>query len=122
MIEAVNTLVSEGMPASNIDLRDLLVPIVDDIPEADELPEGFRRVLGEVDRYLAIQIPPAQQIVRTSSEEVQKVAALYKGKTVVIIGGDRRPYAYEALKSAFRLKDLIWIATREHESTDTFLP
>ena len=46
------------------------------------------------------------------------MAALYKGKTVVIIGGDRRPYAYEASKSAFRLKDLIWIATREHESTE----
>src|SRR5208283_1052077 len=110
--DTVNTLVSEGMPPSNTDLRNMLVPIVDDIPEADELPEGFRRVLGEVDRYLATQMPPAQQVVREASVEVQRVAELYKGKTMALIGGDRRPHAYEALKSAFALKDLIWIATR----------
>ena len=109
------------MPASNTDLRDMLVPIVDDIPEM-EIPDGFQRVLGEVDRYLATQMPPAQQIVREVSAEVQKVADLYKGKTMVLIGGDRRPHAYEALKSAFCLKELIWIATRDHESTDIFVP
>jgi hypothetical protein len=122
VIDAVNTLVSEGMPPSNTDLRNMLVPIVDDIPEADELPDGFRRVLGEVDRHLATQIPLAQQIVREISGEVRRVADLYKGKTMVLIGGDRRPHAYEALKSAFALKELIWIATREHESTDVFVP
>ncbi|MEI8374078.1 MAG: hypothetical protein WCJ35_14735 [Planctomycetota bacterium] len=121
VIDAVNTLVSEGMPPSNTDLRDMLVPIVDDIPEVDIL-DGFKRVLGEVDRYLATQSPPTQQIVREISGEVQRVADLYEGKTMVIIGGDRRPHAYEAIKSAFRLKDLIWIATRDHESTDIFVP
>ena len=66
-------------------------------------------------------MPPAQQIVREASADVQKVADLYKGKAMVIIGGDRRPHAYEALKSAFGLKELIWIVTREHESTDIFV-
>ena len=122
VIDTVSTLVNEGMPPSNTDLRDMLVPIVDDMPESDELPEGFRRVLGEVDRFLATQMPLAQQIVRETSGEVQRVASLYKGKTMVIIGGDRRPHAHEALKSAFGLKDLIWIATRDHESTDIFVP
>ena len=122
VIEAVGTLVSEGTPPSNTDLRDMLAPIVNDIPEADELPEGFQRVLGEVDRYLATQMPLAQQIVREASHEVRKVAELYQGKTMILIGGDRRPHAYEALKSAFGLKDLIWIATRNHESTDIFVP
>jgi hypothetical protein len=121
VIEAVDTLVGEGMPASNTDLRDMLVPIVDDIPEL-EIPDNFQRVLGEVDRFLATQMPPSQQIVREASAEVQKVADLYKGKTMAIIGGDRRPHAYEALKSAFCLKELIWISTRDHESTDIFVP
>jgi hypothetical protein len=99
----------------------MLVPIVDDIPEL-EIPDNFQRVLGEVDRFLATQMPPSQQIVREASAEVQKVADLYKGKTMAIIGGDRRPHAYEALKSAFCLKELIWISTRDHESTDIFVP
>ena len=79
VIEAVDMLVGEGMPASNTDLRDMLVPIVDDIPEV-EIPEGFQRVLGEVDRFLATQVPPAQQIVREASADVQKVADLYKAR------------------------------------------
>jgi hypothetical protein len=121
VIEAVDTLVGEGMPASATDLRDMLVPIVDDIPEV-ELPDNFQRVLGEVDRFLATQMPPTQQIVREASAEVRRVAELYEGKTMAIIGGDRRPHAYEALKLAFCLKELIWISTRDHESTDIFVP
>ena len=74
VIEAVDTLVSEGMPASNTDLRDMLVPIVDELPDTRELPDGFQRVLGEVDRYLATQNPPAPQIVREASDEVRRAA------------------------------------------------
>ena len=122
VIEVVETLVGEGVPPSNTDLRDMLVPIVDELPEAGELPAGFQRVLAEVDRYLATQAPPPAEIGREVSAEVLRVADLYAGKTLILIGGDRRPFAYEALKAAFRLKELIWITTREHESTEIFVP
>ncbi len=122
VIEAVDTLVGQGTPASNVDLRDMLIPIVDDLPDTNELPDGFQRVLREVDRHLATQNPPAPHFLREVSEEVRRAASLYKGKTMILIGGDRRPNAYEALKSAFSLKELIWISTREHESTDIFVP
>ena len=75
-----------------------------------------------MDRYLATQSPPEQRLVRRVSPEVQQVAKLYKGKTMVIIGGDCRPHAHEALKLAFCLKDLIWIPTNGRESTDIFVP
>ena len=55
VIEAVDTLVGQGTPPSNTDLRDMLLPIVDDLPETDELPDGVRRVLVEIDRHLAAQ-------------------------------------------------------------------
>jgi hypothetical protein len=122
VIEAVDTLVGQGTPASNVDLRDMLIPIVDDLPDTADLPDGFQRVLREVDRHLATQNPPAPHFLREVSAEVRNAASLYKGKTMVLIGGDRRPNAYEALKSAFSLKELIWISTREHESTDIFVP
>ena len=122
VIEAVEDLVCQGTPASSTELRDMLVPIADELPEGVELPEGFRRVLAEVDRHLATQSPAATQFVREVSPEVQRVASLYKGKTLVLIGGDRRPNAYEALINAFGLKELIWISTREHESTEYFVP
>ncbi len=41
VIEAVDTLVGEGTPASNTDLRDMLVPIVDEIPDANGLSRRF---------------------------------------------------------------------------------
>ena len=41
---------------------------------------------------------------------------------MVLIGGDRRPEAHEALKAALGLKELLWIETREHESIDKFEP
>ncbi len=61
VIEAVDTLVGQGTPPSNTDLRDMLLPIVDDLPETDELPDGVRRVLVEIDRHLAAQAAPAPQ-------------------------------------------------------------
>jgi hypothetical protein len=121
VIEAIDMLVTEGLPPSNTDLRDILVPIVDDLPEV-QLLEGFQQVLVEMDRYLATQSPPVQQVVRQIADEVKQVAELYQGKTMVLIGGERRPHSYEALKTAFGLKELIWISTREHESIDLFVP
>ena len=41
---------------------------------------------------------------------------------MVLIGGDRRPYAEQSLKEAFGLRELFWITTREHESNDGFGP
>ena len=61
VIEAVDALVGQGTPPSNTDLRDMLLPIVDDLPESGDLPEGVRRVLIEIDRHLAAQLAPAPQ-------------------------------------------------------------
>ena len=123
VVEVVDTLVGQGTPPSSTDLRDMLLPIVDDLPETSEPPEGLRRVLVEIDRHLAAQSAPAPQVLReTTSDEVRKAAELYKDKTLVLIGGDRRPNAYAALKTALGLKELVWISTREHELTEYFVP
>lgn len=122
VVGAVESLINDGIPPSNTDIREMLVPIVDWMPDDMEVPLGFQRVLVEIDRYLATQAPPSAEIPKEVPKEVEEAAELLKGKTVVIIGGDRRPHAHEALKSAFGLKDLIWISTREHESVEQFEP
>ena len=50
------------------------------------------------------------------SADVRRVAARLQNRVVIIIGGERKPHGCDALKSAFRLNDLIWISTREHGS------
>jgi hypothetical protein len=119
----VDELVSDGLPPSNRELRDLLLPVMEDVPELDPMPGGFQLVLREADRFLAErpagdEAPAAQQ----PSREVQEVAELLKGKSMVLIGGERRPHSHAALETAFGLEELVWVEAREHESLDKFEP
>ncbi len=43
-------------------------------------------------------------------------ASLLAGQTMILLGGEPRSYAYDTIKSALRLKDLIWIGADEIRS------
>lgn len=120
IIDAVSEMVDKGLPPSNVELRDLLVPVLDDMPDSGELPTAFQRVLSEIDRFLVSR--PIEREARpvTPSPEVREVAGLLSGRSALLIGGLRRPSAKESLESAFGLKELIWFETREHESVSIF--
>jgi hypothetical protein len=123
VIEAVSELVEDGLPPSNVELRDLVLPIADEFPGDLQLPKGVELVLREIDRYLAIR--PAAEAVRQDeapTEEVRKARDLLHGRSVVLIGGERRPPAAEALEETFGLRELIWIETREHQTHAVFEP
>jgi hypothetical protein len=118
---AADELVRAGVPPSNREVRELLLPVLDDMPELADLPQGFQLVLREIDRYLESR-PPATGVVVPAepTAEVQEAARLLGGKSVVLIGGGRRPNALESLKAALGLKELYWIETREHQSLEGF--
>jgi hypothetical protein len=123
VIEVVEEAVADGIPPSNREIRDLLLPVIDDLPDRDDLPAGFRRVLREMDRFLATRttsskatpgyVPPA---------EVKEAARLLDGRSVVLIGGIRRRESQASLRKTLGLKDLIWIETKEHQSIEPFEP
>lgn len=119
LVEAVSGLVDSGLPPSNIELRDYLLPILDQLPAALELPRNFQLVLREIDRFLATRAPAVEEFEATAPiEEVQRVRTLLRGQTVVLIGGERRQAAAAALSSAFDLKELIWIEGHDQTYTD----
>jgi hypothetical protein len=122
IVQIADELVRDGLPPSNSELRDLLLPVIEDLPEVGDVPRGFELVLREIDRFLSLQ--PAQEVRRAPDldPEIEKVAKLLEGKALVVIGGEGRPEAETALKKAFRLKELTWVATRSHESTTEFQP
>ena len=120
--ETINELLSHGLLPSNVELRDLLLPVIDNMPDLQNIPKGFRLVLREMDRYLASCPAPKVLLVTPPTPELMQAAQLLNRRTIVLIGGDRRPASYEALRAAFNLDELFWISTREHQSIAGFEP
>jgi len=121
VIKTVEELLGEDLPPSNREIRDLLLPVIDNLPETDELPAGFQLVLREIDRYLATRTPPsAAATAPRPTALVEEAARLLSGRSLIMIGGVRRPDAQELLRAALRLKDVVWIGTRAHQSIKGF--
>jgi L-seryl-tRNA(Ser) seleniumtransferase len=119
----VDELVGLGVPPSNRELRELLLPVIEEAPELPEAPRGFQFVLREIDRYLENcpeEERPAAE--RAPSPAVRRAAELLAGRSLVLIGGERRPGAERALKESLGLEELIWLAAREHQSVAGFEP
>ena len=118
IVAAVDGLVQGGVPPSNTEIRDLLLPVLDDLPDQVELTKHFKLVEREIDRYLASSpTKPLGPVEATPTAEVQRVATLLAGRAVVLIGGDRRPQAQEALRTTLGLKELIWVEGRDQPYT-----
>ncbi|MFM9960160.1 MAG: hypothetical protein ACKV2Q_02930 [Planctomycetaceae bacterium] len=115
LINTVDELVDGGLPPSSRELREILQSIIDDMPNLGELPKNFDLVQREMDRYLAINSVPETVITKEQPPEVKRVAELLKGRQVVLIGGDKRQAAYQQLKDAFALDELIWVEVKPHQ-------
>jgi hypothetical protein len=122
VISTACELLESGTPPSSRELRELLLPAIDLIPEQQSLPEPFQRILTEIDCYLATIPPPETPVLVQPSREIRDAADLLRGKSLVLIGGEKRQGAYRAIKDSLELKNLIWIATRAHESVNSFAP
>lgn len=120
IVSAVEQLLQDGLPPSNIDLRDALLVAADWFPPVTGVPAGFARVVSEVDRYLADNVPLESENCETPIPEVQAACRLLAGRSLMIIGGVRRPASARAIEQALQLREVIWPATREHQSIDSF--
>ncbi|HXG11459.1 MAG TPA: hypothetical protein VNK04_17020 [Gemmataceae bacterium] len=119
----VDELISSGVPPSNTQIRELLLPVIEEMPELGDLPRGFQLVLREIDRFLAAcPTPESPTVIEEPAPVVREAARLLEGRSIVLIGGERRPAACEALRRGLGLRELIWIETREHQSIDGFEP
>ncbi|MCE7983479.1 MAG: hypothetical protein DYG89_20090 [Caldilinea sp. CFX5] len=119
LVEAVNGLIESGLPPSNTELREQLLPVLDQMPGGLEVPKNFQLVLREIDRFLAKRAPATETVEAiTPIAEVLQVRSLLRDQTVVLIGGERRQAAANALCSAFELRELIWIEGHDQTYTD----
>lgn len=125
VMETVSALLDAGVPPSNVELRGLLLPVLDQLPDEEHVPsnEAFRRVLREIDAHEAQREQtslPVQAAPPVVTAEVERVRAALKDGVVVIIGGDCRHESRRSIMRAFQLKELNWIVTRPHETSTQF--
>jgi len=122
LAKTVDELVQTGLPPSNIEIRELLLPVFDQVPDLEPMPRGFELVLREIARYLDNLPEPDRGSLppEPPSPAVREVAQLLAGRTMVLIGGVRKPAASEALRESFGLANVEWIETREHQSIAGF--
>jgi len=74
-------------------------------------------VVREIDRYVSTRPPkPDPAASAPQTEDVRRAHDLLRGKAMVMIGGERRPLAADALTSALGLSELLWVETREHQT------
>jgi hypothetical protein len=109
---AIETLVGGGaLRPSDRNLREKLLPLLDTRPPSTTIGPGMTQVLREIDRFLASQERPEESAVQATrlSPDVGRVAQVFKGRSVVLIGGERRVVHEERLENAFGLSELIWI-------------
>ncbi|MBN9122446.1 MAG: hypothetical protein J0I06_25435 [Planctomycetes bacterium] len=123
VLELLEEVVSAGVPASNADVRELLLPVLETLPEDQEPGPNAERVFRAVNEYLASRpAPEAEPETEEPSAEVCAVAELLRGHEVVLIGGVERAASARAIERAFGLSRLNWISTRPHESVTIFEP
>jgi len=123
VLELLEDVVAAGVPPSNADIRELLLPVLDTLPEDQEPGPNAERVFRAVNEYLATR--PAALIEtdgELTSPEVQAVEELLRGHEAVLIGGVERTSARRAIEQAFGLAELNWVSTRPHESVTIFEP
>lgn len=119
----VDVLVAIGVPPSSIEFRDVLMPIADRLPRQMEMSKSFGLVIREIERFKTLkEKPKVEALDEAPTPEVVKVAKLLKGKSLLMIGGEGRQEAKDAIEEAFGLKELEWIDTTSHESYRSFEP
>jgi hypothetical protein len=119
--ELIDELVNLGLHPSNAELRELLLPAFEEIPEEPRPPANVELVLREIERYLESR-PDGEPAPKAEkhSPEVPAAADLLRGRELVLIGGQNRPQHKASLVRALGLADIRWIVTEEHTSFTHF--
>lgn len=121
-VKITDDLISLGVPPSDRQLRDVLLPVIDDVPEMQCGSQAIRLVQREIDRVRDRSTSAAISRNNAGISEVQDAARLLSGRSVTLIGGDCRPERKQALEEAFDLKELVWVETTPGQSVNSFAP
>lgn len=121
IVEAVTELVAYGLPPSNLELRELLLPIADRLPPADGRSREYARVLVDLEGALARDRTGGaspERIPKARIGEVRRVQSVLRGTEVVLVGGERRVEHEREIRDAFGLADVHWFTLSQDPSQE----
>jgi hypothetical protein len=114
---AVDELMQAGLPPSDKGLREALLPVFDRLPTGPDVPAGLRLAVREIEKFRQSRpLPEARLEGREPGALVREARKLLEGRSVVLIGGEGRRGAKEALERALGLKELIWLRGKDYRS------
>lgn len=119
----LDELMQDGVPPSNLEVRELLLPHLDVIPQVVSPPKGFELVLRDAKRFQEslVEDPPEEDTTE-SIPIIEAAAEMLRGRAAVLIGGDSRQVSKEALERALGLSELVWVPTKHGQSVSSFEP
>jgi len=131
--ESVTQLIAAGLKPSDTKLRDVLLPIIDNLPEpvldesnnviseGVEISNEFRQVINSMYDYLATAEAPASPDSKDlETAAVAQVGSMLSGQTMVIIGGVCKPHAAQRLKRKLKLGEVRWIEATKQDRVSEF--
>ncbi len=119
VIESVETAIEKGVRPTSVELREILLPVVDDVPKSLDWPTGFAQAMEATDQFAAMKESEEAEVEitpRAPAPEVTEASSLLEGQVVVLIGGEVRGESKRALERALKLAELRWIPGAHHQS------
>lgn len=139
--ETVRDLLNTGLHENHSGMRDLLLPIVDLIPEpaggstdnaaeseseqeleleSVEFSAEFNRVLNSISMHLARSATVVQHEVEVETEDVQYVRERLAGHSIAIVGGVCKPHASVRIQKALKLREVRWLSAGKNDRVCQF--
>lgn len=119
----LDELIIDGVPPSNLEFRELLLPHLEIIPQITNAHQGFEFVLREIRQFQeSLMGDPPEEDDNQVIPIIEAAADLINKRAVVLIGGDARSAPKEALERILRLSELTWVPTKHGQPVSTFEP
>ena len=130
ILTAITAVMEAGKPLTAPEL----LSVINEHGGLKSLPESIHQDPLGARLIATLQNPPAHingqededpdepMPSRMPTAELLAVRDALQGKRMVIIGGDERPNRKAAIRAAFGLSEVDWIATRPHETHDSLIP
>ncbi|MEY2724374.1 MAG: hypothetical protein RLZZ458_241 [Planctomycetota bacterium] len=137
----VQNLLQAGMHENDCRVRDLLIPVVDLLPEppaepesgvvaasedvdgseeVDEFSAGFTRVLSSISSHMLRGPAAERQELDVETEDLKYVRERLAGRTIAIVGGVCRPHAAARIRKAMQLDDVRWLPATKKDRVSHF--